>query len=77
MFLKIIREVQTTKGTLLLANWKAARASQDVTDFNSLVCQHISHVSLRKGSLPTDTAGASPCGHTIETGSRDNCGDPA
>lgn len=42
MFLKIIREVQITEGTLLLANWKAARTSQDVTDFDPLAC-HFPH----------------------------------
>jgi len=50
--LKIIREVQTTKGTLLLANWKAAPTSQDMTDFNPLTRQCASHASPRQESLP-------------------------
>lgn len=52
MFLKIIREVQTTKGTLLLANWKVACTSQGMTDFDRVVGQHTSYMSLRYGSLP-------------------------
>lgn len=60
MFLKIIREVQTTKGTLLLANWKVACTSQGMTDFDPVVGQHTSHLSPRCGSLPIDTASPSP-----------------
>lgn len=59
-FLKIIREVQTTKGTLLLANWKLACASEGMTDFHPVVGQPTSHVSLRYRLLPTDTASPSP-----------------
>lgn len=60
MFLKIIREVQTTERTLLLANWKVACTSQGMTDFNPAVGRHTSHMSLRYGSLPIDTASPSP-----------------
>lgn len=69
MFLKIIRKVQATEGTLLLENWKAACTSQDMSDFDPLTSQHISHTSLRQGSLPGDTAGTSPYGHQIAMGS--------
>lgn len=65
-FLKIIREVQTTKGTLLLANWKLARASEVMTDFHPVVGQHTSHVSPRYGLLPTDTASASPTASRLQ-----------
>lgn len=60
MFLKIIREVQTTKRTLLLANWKVACTSQGMTDFDSVAGQHTSHMNLTHGSLPIDTASTSP-----------------
>lgn len=60
MFLKIIREVQTTKGTLLFANWKVACISQGMTDFDCLVGQHTSYMSLRYRSLPIATASPSP-----------------
>lgn len=60
MFLKIIREVQTTKGTLLFANWKVACTSQGMTDFEPVVGQHTSHLIPRCGSLPIDRASPSP-----------------